>query len=118
MLILFATSTLASGVNLPARRVIFKTPYIGRSFLDATRYQQMKGRAGRKGHDEYGESFLIFIPADRPKVAKLMKENLQPAESKATSMERSILELVYSKTVKTFSDVESYVAQTFFFHGK
>ncbi len=66
--ILFATSTLASGVNLPARRVIFHTPYIGRSFLDSTHYHQMKGRAGRKGYDIYGESFLIYTPPDKPKI--------------------------------------------------
>ena len=52
--ILVATSTLASGVNLPAQRVIIRHGNINK-----TKYHQMIGRAGRYGLDLTGESFLM-----------------------------------------------------------
>uniref|UniRef100_A0A915BV58 DNA polymerase theta n=1 Tax=Parascaris univalens TaxID=6257 RepID=A0A915BV58_PARUN len=52
--ILMATSTLSSGVNLPAQRVIIKAQTSGPCALTNTNYSQMVGRAGRLGQSLKG----------------------------------------------------------------
>ncbi|CBZ34354.1 DNA polymerase theta (helicase domain only), putative [Leishmania donovani] len=96
--ILCCTSTLAAGVNLPARRVIIKTPYVGREFLTKSRYLQMCGRAGRAGLDTYGESFLLLSSRDQARGHALMHAAVEPCCSKLLeddqTLTRSLLECV------------------------
>ncbi|KFG63551.1 DEAD/DEAH box helicase domain-containing protein [Toxoplasma gondii RUB] len=64
--VLCATSTLALGVNLPASRVILRSPEIGNETLDVARFRQMAGRAGRTGYTERGEAFLFCSSKQLP----------------------------------------------------
>lgn len=58
--VLIATTTVAAGVNLPARAVIVRDTVIGRNDLNVATVQQMFGRAGRIGAGETeGWAFLI-----------------------------------------------------------
>ena len=61
---IFSTSTVAAGVNFPARTVvIFQSDrFNGKEFvpLGATDLLQMTGRAGRRGMDEIG--FVLVVP--------------------------------------------------------
>ena len=69
------------GVNLPARRVIIRTPIFHGKLVDALTYKQMAGRAGRKGVDALGESVLICKPAERQKAVSLLNSQLKAVHS-------------------------------------
>ena len=64
--VVFATETLALGVNMPARSVVIDKPvkYDGQSTvpLSAAQYTQFTGRAGRRGIDEAGWAVALWSP--------------------------------------------------------
>jgi len=60
----FATTTLAAGLDVPARTVVLPTLRVrdekGERTLTALEFHQMTGRAGRRGKDKVG--FVLVIP--------------------------------------------------------
>nr|XP_008116560.1 PREDICTED: DNA polymerase theta isoform X1 [Anolis carolinensis] len=122
--VLVATSTLSSGVNLPARRVIIRTPMFGSRLLDVLTYKQMAGRAGRKGVDTIGESILVCKPSEKSKGVTLLQGQLRPVrscllsqegEGITSSMVRAILEIIVSGVADSPEDIQHYASCTL--HG-
>ncbi|MFE2941569.1 DEAD/DEAH box helicase [Streptomyces sp. NPDC059255] len=65
--VLVATSTVAAGVNLPARAVIVRDTQVGMDRIEVSMIQQMFGRAGRVGAGEReGWAYLLTSPTERP----------------------------------------------------
>lgn len=115
--VLVATSTLSSGVNLPARRVIIRTPIFHGRAIDALTYRQMIGRAGRMGKDTSGESVLICQKTDYETVKHLMSAKLAPIQSCLQSggsqrLKRAILEIICSEVATNPDDVSLFAKST------
>lgn len=58
--VIIATSTLAWGLNLPARRVIITGVHRGTSEVENYDITQMAGRAGRVGYDPKGDVHILL----------------------------------------------------------
>lgn len=78
--VVVSTTTLAAGVNMPARRVIVADytrydPVVGREEIPVLEYRQMAGRAGRPGLDPHGEA--VIVAGDRGEVGYLMERYMR-----------------------------------------
>ena len=66
----FATETLALGINMPARTVVLerRVKYNGESHVELTpgEYTQLTGRAGRRGIDIEGHAVVLWQTGVRP----------------------------------------------------
>jgi helicase len=74
--VVFATPTLAAGVNLPARRVVVSVKRYDASKgrmvnITVSEYKQMAGRAGRPRYDRVGESIIVDSSSDKEALAFL-----------------------------------------------
>jgi len=95
--VLFSTSTLAWGVNLPARCVVIRDtthhdPLEGDVEMSPLDVLQMLGRAGRPGYDERGYAWVICDRSSRNRYRELLDDGktiesrlADPAESAGRS---------------------------------
>lgn len=91
---IFATSTVAAGVDFPARAVVMSNADArgnnGWRPLTASELQQMTGRAGRRGRDNVG--FVVLAPGqfqNLRKIAELLKAKPDPLESQFRHLHQS-----------------------------
>ncbi len=96
---LFATSTVAAGVDFPARTVVITNADTrgndGWRALSASELQQMTGRAGRRGRDNVG--FVVLAPGqfqNPKKIAELLGAKPDPLESRFRATYTSLLNLL------------------------
>ena len=84
--LVFATETLALGINMPAKTVVLEklVKYNGESHADITagEYTQLTGRAGRRGIDVEGHAVVLWQPGMDPHaVAGLASRRTYPLRS-------------------------------------
>ncbi len=115
---LFATSTVAAGVDFPARTVVISNSESrgndGWRPLEASELQQMTGRAGRRGKDYVG--FAVLAPGNfqnPPRIAKLLGAPPDPLESKFRSTYSTLLNLL--DAFGSFKQVRQIAEKSFAF---
>ena len=97
--VVFATETLAAGINMPARSTVIsstsKRTDSGHRMLTANEFLQMSGRAGRRGMDEVGYVTVVGTPFQTPEeVAELVLSDSNPLESKFSPSYSMVLNLL------------------------
>ncbi|KAF7588638.1 hypothetical protein BBP40_005449 [Aspergillus hancockii] len=114
--VLVATCSLAAGVNLPARRVIINGARMGRELVGPAMLRQMCGRAGRKGKDEVGETYLICGRSELQAVCDLLEADMPAIESclapEKRGLKRAILEAIATGLVSGYDAIKEYVKCT------
>jgi len=84
--VIFATETLALGINMPARSVVIEklVKYNGETHADVTpgEYTQLTGRAGRRGIDTLGHAIVVWRAGMNPvALAGLASRRMYPLRS-------------------------------------
>lgn len=102
--VVFATETLAAGINMPARSTVIssisKRTDDGHRMLTASEFLQMSGRAGRRGMDEVGYVTIVGTPFQSPQeVADLVLSDANPLESRFAPSYSMVLNLLQRFTL-------------------
>ena len=97
--VVFATETLAAGINMPARSTVIsstsKRTDSGHRMLTASEFLQMSGRAGRRGMDEVGYVTIVGTMFQTPEeVAELVLSDANPLESRFSPSYSMVLNLL------------------------
>ena len=113
---IFATSTVAAGVDFPARSVVLTGADVrtgnGWKALTASQLQQMTGRAGRRGRDNVG--FVVAAPGlhqDPAQIAQLLRSSPDPLVSQFRATYTTLLNLL--DAYGTFADVQAIAERSF-----
>ena len=113
---IFATATVAAGVDFPARSVVLTGADArtagGWRPLSASELQQMTGRAGRRGRDNVG--FVVAAPGlhqDPLRIAQLLKASPDPLVSQFRATYTTLLNLL--DAYGTFAHVREIAERSF-----
>jgi len=103
--VVFATETLAAGINMPARTTVIsslsKRTDRGHRLLNASEFLQMAGRAGRRGMDERGYVVTLQTPFEGAKeAAYLATSGADPLVSQFTPSYGMVLNLLQTHSLE------------------
>lgn len=102
--VVFATETLAAGINMPARTTVIsslsKRTDLGHRLLNPSEFLQMAGRAGRRGMDSQGYVVTVQTPFEGAKEASyLATTGADPLVSQFTPSYGMVLNLLQTHSL-------------------
>ena len=107
---IFATSTIAAGVNFPARTIVLFNSdlFNGHDFqpMSATEFRQMTGRAGRRGQDKIG--FMLAVSGkfmDLQHIRRLLFKSPEDILSRLKNDFAMVLNLLMSQTPAAIREI-------------
>ncbi|WP_084252674.1 DEAD/DEAH box helicase [Devriesea agamarum] len=108
--VVFATETLALGINMPARTVVLEklSKFNGLTHADLTpgEYTQLTGRAGRRGLDTEGHAVVLAGPGTRAEdIAALASRRTYPLRSAFRPTPNMVVNLLETMTAKAARDL-------------
>jgi replicative superfamily II helicase len=118
--LLFSTSTLAWGVNLPARCVVIRDtklhdPLEGEVDMSPLDVLQMLGRAGRPGYDDVGYGWVVCDRADADKYRRLLREGKDIESRLADNLDAHLNAEIAMGTIRDLDDVMAWLETTFYY---
>lgn len=118
--LLFSTSTLAWGVNLPARCVVIRDtkyhdPLEGETDISPIDVLQMIGRAGRPGYDDVGYGWVVSDRSEADRYRRLLQRG-KPIESRlAADLAAHLNAEIAMGTIHDLADVLTWLETTFYY---
>lgn len=108
--IVFATATLAAGINMPARTTVMsalsKRTDGGHSMLTPSEFLQISGRAGRRGKDKVGHVVTLQTPYEGAKEAAfLATSEAEPLRSWFTPSYGMVLNLLQKHSLNEVKEL-------------
>lgn len=118
--LLFSTSTLAWGVNLPARCVVIRDtkyhdPLEGEVDMSPLDVLQMLGRAGRPGYDSVGYGWVICDRSEADRYRRLLREGKEIESRLAEDIDAHLNAEVAMGTIESLEDVMAWLETTFYY---
>ncbi|MEF8842706.1 MAG: DEAD/DEAH box helicase [Haloarculaceae archaeon] len=118
--ILFSTSTLAWGVNLPARCVVIRDtklhdPLEGEVDMSPLDVLQMLGRAGRPGYDDAGYAYVVTDGAEAGKYRRLLRDGKEIESRLAGELDAHLNAEIALGTIRDLDDVMDWLETTFYY---
>jgi len=122
--VIFATPTLAAGINLPAFRVVINSIYrfdlTGSNPLSVNEVLQMVGRAGRPKYDKAGEALIVasketdinriygsYIDAE--------PSNIDSQLSKINKLRAQLLSIIITNNIESIEEINKFISKTFYY---